>query len=127
MEIILDIDVKTADAFELKGNTSDIIMIPFGGTAGGKYFNGNIIGCGVDTQRRGKNGIAYLSARYMLDGTDCTGKKCRIFIENNTNDSGGLTPIIVTDSKALAYWENSELSAEIFPAEGGVNVKIYLY
>jgi len=62
----------------------------------------------------------------MLEGTDYTGEKCRIFIENNTNDTGGFTPVTVTDSKALSHWETSKLNAEILPAQSGVNVKIYI-
>ncbi len=126
MKLILDIDVKISGSYELIGNLSDIVMIPFGGTAGGPYFSGSIIGCGVDTQKREKNGPTRLSARYMIDGTDYTGAQCRVFIENNSNADGGFTPVITTDSKALANWEQSELTSEIIPADSGVNVKIYI-
>ena len=100
-------------------------MIPFSGSAQGPFFNGNIIGIGVDTQRI-SDGNVCLSARYMLEGTDYVNQRCRIFIENSSNPHGGFTPCIVTDSKALAVWESSELSSEILPADGGVNVKIYI-
>jgi len=44
MENILDIDVLIKENFELIGNSSDIVMIPFSASASGKYFSGKTIG-----------------------------------------------------------------------------------
>ncbi|HKM35721.1 MAG TPA: DUF3237 family protein [Lachnospiraceae bacterium] len=125
MELILTVDVKVDDAYGVEGSTRNVFMIDFHGTAQGPYFNGEIIGSGVDTQKQSKDGVTRLSARYMLEGVDLDNQKCHVFIENNSNDKGGFTPVIVTDSKVLAKWETSELSAEIEPQDGGVIIKIY--
>ena len=125
MELILTVNVKVDGAYGVEGSTRDVFMIYFHGTAQGPYFNGEVIGSGVDTQKKGKDGVTRLSARYMLEGVDLDNQNCHVFVENNSNDKGGFTPVIVTDSKALAKWETSELSAEIEPQDGGVIVKIY--
>lgn len=126
MEHILTVDVKVDDAYGVEGFTRNVYMIDFHGTAHGPNFNGKVIGSGVDTQKQSKDGVTRLSARYMLKGVDLDNQECHIYIENNTNDEGGLTPVMVTDSKALAKWETSVLSAQLEPQEGGVIIKIFL-
>ncbi len=125
MELIMTVDVKVDDAYGVEGVTRNVYMIDFHGTASGPYFNGEVIGSGVDTQKQSKDGFTRLSARYMLEGVDFENQKCHIFIENNTNDQGSLTPTVVTDSKALAAWETTELLSQVEPQDGGVIVKIY--
>lgn len=124
MELILTVNVRLLDSVCVRSRSCEVNMISFGGTASGAYFNGKIIGTGVDTQKI-TSGEALLSARYMLEGCDCTGAPCRIFIENNGTDLLHCTPQIVTDSKALSHWENAELSASVEPCDGGVTVRIY--
>ena len=122
---VLTIDVKCKEAYGVKGQHLDVVMIPFTGTADGPYFRGEIIGTGVDTQKipHGKN--AFLSARYMLEGQDFKGQKCRIFIENQGEDLNCCTPIIVTDSQALSELEDALLKAVVKPVKDGVIVNIY--
>ena len=122
---VLTIYVKCEEAYGVKGKHLDIVMIPFTGSAKGPYFNGTILGTGVDTQKIPKGERAFLSARYMLDGEDYTGQKCRIFIENQGDDMSCCRPAIVTDSEALAELEEASLKAVVEPAEGGVTVNIY--
>ena len=62
-----------------------------------------------DVQKAGKDGKRILSARYVLEGQDFTGQKCRIFIENQGCQGEIYRPFIVTDSQALAGWEEEEL------------------
>ena len=120
---LLQINVTCLPVQEVKGHTLDIVMVPFTGEAHGSGFNGHVIGTGVDTQKYDKNGRGVLSARYMLEGHDAAGQKCRIFIENE--GTGEWHPRIVTDSELLADWETAVLSATVDPAEGGVTVRIY--
>ena len=124
-DLILEIDVDCFDAVHIKGNTRDIVMIPFTGKATGPYFSGSVIGEGVDTQKIGKDGECVLSARYALEGRDAEGQTCRVFIENQGSDKAGFHPMIVTDSKYLAKWETMALSSTITPKAGGVIVRIY--
>ena len=124
-ELPLSVDVKCLDAPSVQGRKMKVVMIPFTGKGYGEYFNGEIIGTGCDTQKITNDGRAVLSARYMLEGTDRAGQKCRIFIENTVHDENGWHPVIVTDSGCLAEWETLDLTATVDPAPEGVLVRIY--
>ncbi len=124
-ELLMEIRVECGEAASVRGQETTIVMIPFTGTTEGPYFKGKTVGTGVDTQRIGKDGIARLSARYMLEGQDAAGNACRIFIENEGNGQEGFTPRIVTDSPLLKGWETEELSAAVDGIPGGVLVKIF--
>ena len=123
-EMILEIHVQCMEPLTVKGHNLDICMIPFSGRSDGPYFFGSVIGTGVDTQKITR-GAVRLSARYILEGTDHTGAPCRLFIENQTDEAVGFRPMIVTDSAALAAWEQSVLRSTVDPAPGGVTVRIY--
>ncbi len=124
-ELLLEIQVRILESIRVKGAARDIVMIPFTGTADGPWFTGKVIGPGVDTQRISKDGKAALSARYMLEGTDKSGRPCRIFIENQGSFDTGFTPLIVTDSALLSDWETAKLRATVESAPGGVPVRIF--
>ncbi len=124
-ELLLEIQVKLTGSLRLNGATRDIVMIPFTGTAEGPWFTGRVVGPGVDTQKISKDGQAFLSARYMLEGTDQAGQSCRVFIENQGSFETGFTPLIVTDSPLLSSWETASLHATVEGAPGGVRVRIY--
>lgn len=126
MEVLFELDVFVDDFIGVEGNTRNVFMLPFHGDAHGKYFNGTVLPGGVDTQRQTKDGTkTLLSARYMMEGKDVDGVDCRVFIENNSNDDGSLTPTLVTNSKALAKWESVVLSAGFQPQDGGVKITVY--
>lgn len=125
-ELLLSIDVHCHESIAVKGKETEVVMIPFTGKAYGDYFNGEIIGNGVDTQKIDiKSGECRLSARYMLQGTDKDGESCRIFIENSLHDEKGWHPMIVTDSKCLSEWEQMPLIATVDGTDRGVLVQIY--
>lgn len=121
---LFDVYVDIIDTVCVKGKLHDVCMLSFTGTVKGKYFNGKVIGTGVDTQYLSKDEHMLLSARYMLDGTDIDGNECRCFIENNGSFDTGFIPKIVTDSPALSKFEGAELKAEIVTKENGVIVSI---
>lgn len=122
---LFDVYVDITDAVGVKGRLHDVNMLSFTGEVRGKYFNGKIIGTGVDTQYSSKDTPMLLSARYMLEGKDIDGNNCRCFIENNGSFDNGFIPKIVTDSPALAEYEGAELKAEIVTKENGVIVSIF--
>lgn len=124
-KLILTVNVRTYAAEVLKSDSAKVIMVPFEGEAEGEYFRGKTIGQSVDTQID-KGGIFSLSARYMLEGTDLSGEKCRIFIENNGTSPDNCKPAVYTDSRALSFLETAELSAAVECAENGVTVRIYM-
>jgi len=124
-ELIVTVNVTTYDAQMLEGRNSRVVMIPFSCTAEGNYFSGKSVADGIDTQITTTDGFS-LSARYMLEGTDRSGKSCRLFIENNGTSLDNCVPKIYTDSEELAFLENAKLTADVECVENGVVVKIYL-
>jgi hypothetical protein len=127
---ILTIDVVIDVFEEVKGKTGEAAMILFTGSADCDAFKGKILPGGVDTQKEWNGENRNLSARYILEGVDCQGQACRIFIEN----SGVMDPVkgleytvpkILTDSEALAYLEKEELVGTITPTDRGVTIHIF--
>lgn len=110
-----------------------VVMIQFTGSATGKYFTGKVLPGGIDTQIIEKHGDRHIiSARYMLEGKDCTGENCKIFIENNgfaIKESNNILfrtyPKIITDSKALNFLNQDLLAGEVVFTDMGLNIKLY--
>ena len=126
LEYMMTVDVKTQAAAGVFSDAGGVNMIPFTGSADGYYFKGDIVGTGCDTQKYAPNdGGVMFSARYMLKGTDYTGQSCSIFIENNGPALDLCVPTVITDSKALADWQNYSLRAIVVPVDGGVSVNVY--
>ncbi len=123
-EPIMTINVQTYESQILESVDSRVVIIPFSAVATGKYFNGETIQNGIDTQITTKSGFS-LSARYMLAGYDLNGRECRVFIENNGTSLDDCVPQIYTDSKALSFLEKTDLKAKIECIENGVVVRIY--
>lgn len=124
-ELLMKIKVTCSEPVSVTGQNRTIVMIPFTGEASGPYFNGSVIGPGVDTQKINKGGIAVLSARYMLEGKDSAGNTCRVFVENQGSFETGFTPSVVTDSPVLADWETANLYATAEGIPEGVMISIY--
>ena len=61
----------------------------------------------------------------MLEGVDYAGQECRVFVENTGTDLENCHPNIVTDSVALAAWEEKTLAAWVEGWEDGVKVHIF--
>lgn len=122
---LFDVYVDIIDNVCVKGKLHDVCMLSFTGKVSGRYFNGKVIGTGVDTQYSSKDEPMLLSARYMLEGKDIDGNECRCFIENNGSFENGFTPKIVTDSPSLSEFEEAELKAEITAKENGVIISIF--
>ena len=124
-KLIMTINVTTYEAHILNGKSSRVVMIPFSAQAEGEYFCGKTVADGVDTQLTTRDGFS-LSARYMLEGTDRSGNKCRVFIENNGTSLDNCRPKIYTDSKELAFLESAALMAKAECIENGVVVSIFI-
>ncbi len=123
-ELLLEIRVTCYEPYSVSGANRKIVMIPFGGEASGEYFNGKVIGTGVDTQKIDGEEKVFLSARYMLEGTDAAGNACRIFVENQGGRDTGLTPTVVTDSPLLSGWETADLYSTAEGIPEGVLIRI---
>lgn len=134
LEEVYTVHVKIGQTTELHREDGDsVVMISFTGNVTGKYFQGEVLEGGIDTQIIGKFGDRHsLSARYMLQGRDFTGEECRIYIENNGDahkkweDALFRTyPKMITNSKALSFLNDDLFVAEGLPTEWGVDIKIY--
>ena len=126
MEVMMIINVILAkESLYLKGKEMGICMLPFTGTAEGPYFEGRILGEGIDTQKIYPDGRMELSARYMLEGRDYKGNSCRVFIENNGVALDNCSPTIFTNSEELQFLSDSKLSSIVTPTDQGVEVRIY--
>ena len=124
----LTIKVVINDFNEVKGHNGNARMIAFDGTVDCENFKGVIMPGGVDTQRDYTEGQSTLSARYILDGVDREGKRCKVFIENNgvfTPEGMKTIPTILTDSEALSYLETIKLKGTIDSWEKGVIIHIF--
>jgi hypothetical protein len=129
-EVLVDIDPKQVS--QLKGPAGEVVMIPFSGAVKGEIFNGKVLPGGVDTQTVDQNGVRHMSARYMLEGVDKAGEKCRIYIDNNGWFTGEMAmpfktiPTLLTDSKTLApYLHCNKFRTEGHPRQGGVTIKVF--
>lgn len=126
---VLTVQVRIKEALEVKGGINGVTMILFDGECDCYNFKGKILPGGVDTQRLGEDGRVKLSARYIMEGVDYTGKSCRIFIENNGEiQSDGrivTSPCILTDSDALKHLETAVLTGTVEGAPDGVVIHIF--
>ena len=122
-ELIMTINVKTYEGYCVKGGKMKVYMVPFTAEAEGKYFKGATEFRSYDTQRENENEF-FLSARYILRGKDFSGRKCSIFIENNSTEEG-IIPTIITDSPDLAFLESADLYSQLETDSNKVTVRIY--
>ncbi len=125
LEYLMTVNVKTMQAYGVGSDKMSINMIPFTGSAEGHWFTGEIVGQGCDTQKYPAGGGAMFSARYLLKGKDVDGNSCSVFVENNGPALDLCTPTVITDSKALADWQDWELRAIVVPVAGGVDVNVF--
>ncbi len=133
LEEVFIVHVAIEQAIDLKNEQGDsVVMITFKGHVDGKYFTGQVLEGGVDTQVIGQGGGHTLSARYMLEGVDHAGESCKIYVENNgdarSHREGVLFrthPRILTNSKALSFLHEDVLVGEGRPTEAGVDIAIY--
>ena len=125
-QTILSIHIQIENELKVTGEKNCVNMVRFNGEANSDFFSGIVLPGGVDTQMA-VDGKTHLSARYMLEGKDLTGTPCRIFIENEadlTDDKIITVPKIITDSKALAWLQYTELEGRIENEANGICIHI---
>lgn len=117
----------------LEAGNSKAVIIPFGGYTESEYFKGRILPGAADVQTVDAAGIRHMCAKYMFEGTDGQGNKCRLFVENNGYFEPGSSPspfhacpVFLSDSEYL----NDILAKPVYRAEGhstkeGVDIRIY--
>lgn len=113
---ILSITANDTTLHSVEGNTCRVDMQYFNGEAAGEYFNGSTKNEGTTVIKDYRNGEKQFCARYILSGTDMSGKQCSIFIEDNgTESTSGIVtkPTILTDSDALSWLETADLQGRV--------------
>lgn len=113
---IITLRFRITNSETVEGQKERAVMLFFEGTTDTKWFQGRTLPGSIDTQLQKEGKPSRLSARYILEGIDSEGENCRIFIENNGTDINGeiqTTPMILTDSKALAWLETAELTGRL--------------
>ena len=121
---VLRVHVNVTGCHEVVSGDRTIRMLPFEGTCDGPYFRGTILSGGVDTQKAYADGTGTLSARYMIEGTDCEGNSCKMFIENNAEFNSYTVPTIITDSLVLKWLETANLRGRLEFPDGKLNIVI---
>ena len=126
MKKILTLKIRLLDTHEVASDRVKIVQIPFEGTAEGEYFRGDILPGAVDTQTVYPDGTGRLSARYTLSGIDPEGMPCKLYIDNTAELGSEEThPTVVTDSPALSFLMESELTGRLQIKEDGIVITIY--
>lgn len=118
---------------QMKGENSEVLMIPFKGSVKSDLFNGIVEPCGVDTQIVNAANVRHMSARYMLTGTDSAGKAAHIYIENNgwfddlhKTMPFHTVPTFYTDSEVLApYLHRNQFVGEGVDEADGLHIYFY--
>ena len=130
--MIMTIDVVLDDMIEVHGSNGEAAMILFHGKSESDFFKGEILPGGVDTQKQIKGESRLMSARYILEGVDSDGSKCRIFIENNGEIKDPVQgeviktkPVIYTDSTALKWLETASIFGTVEGNEKGVTISFF--
>ena len=117
---VLKLYIHVNGCEKVESECAAVQMISFDGRCDGDYFRGEILPGGVDTQ------IYYKDQ--LVQGIDHTGRRCRIFIENNGIMYDGETitrPIIYTDSIALKWMETASMYGTLTVVEGQPVITIY--
>lgn len=125
---VLKLYIHVNGCEKVESECATVQMISFDGRCDGDYFRGEILLGGVDTQIYYKDQPSKLSARYLVQGIDHTGRGCRIFIENNGIMYAGETitrPVIYTDSIALKWMETASMYGTLTVVEGQPVITIY--
>ena len=96
----------------------------FTGYCDNESFRGCIVPEGVDHQVREGEDPVKLHADYTLVGLDAEGKKSNLHIINQMVEDR-YKPIVKTDSEALSYLQDADLTAVLTGFSGGLTVRIW--
>ncbi len=112
----------------VNGNTCNVEMQYFKGSAAGIYFTGNVYKESSSVKKTYTDGRVVECARYMLSGKDDTGTSCKIFIQDDVREENGKiisNPVILTNSKSLAWMETADIQGRISTDEAGTKKVSY--
>lgn len=107
---ILEVDVKLTEIKPRFKGIRNWLTIPFTGHVSGDFFEGDILAGAQDVQERHGFRTVRLCAEYTIEGTDFTGAKCRLQVQN-LDTGAGWKPTVHTDSPALESINSTECFA----------------
>ena len=125
---VLRILIKPTGSNQVNSGKGFFNRVLFEGECECENFKGKVLPGGVDTQYYYAEGKGRISARYMMEGVDKEGKPCKIYIQNDgEHDNGFLptTPKVYTDSEALRWLEDADLTGHLIFEEGNLIISIY--
>lgn len=118
-ELVFKVKIFLDEIKEVRGTTRCGRMIFFHGKIDSALFKGEIVNAGVDFQLETKEHFM-LSARYLLEGRDASGRSCSLLIQNEAREDADnmprdliTKPQIITDSEQLAWLEEASLFGKI--------------
>ena len=112
----------------VNGNTCNVEMQYFKGSAAGIYFTGNVYKESSSVKKTYTDRRVVECARYMQSGKDDTGTSCKIFIQDDVREENGKiisNPVILTNSKSLAWMETADIQGRISTDEAGTKKVSY--
>lgn len=131
--MIFHVIIDRSAISELEAVNGKAVIIPFGGYTESEIFKGRILPGAADVQTLDASGIRHMCAKYMFEGIDQEGRKCRLFVENNgyfeRNSQPSpfhAYPVFLSDSPYL----NDLLGRAVYRSEGhptkeGVDIRIF--
>ena len=129
MRDIFDIRIDFENYSEMKNSEQIVKIISFGGICDSKYFQGKVMSGGTDVQILKKDGTGTVSARYILEGTDRSGARCKVYVANEgIIDIAGqmqTNPKILTDSRELSWLHTEKMQCRFETREEEFHVIIY--
>lgn len=96
----------------------------FTGYCDTKYFRGTIMSEGCDAQTYSAETGVRMRAEYTLKGLDACGESCEVHIVNR-QVGAEWKPVVQTNSKALAWLNQADLTAVLEGGSGGPKVRIF--
>ena len=121
---VLTIHVIITEVKDIEGEGDDRREVYFTGYCDTPVYSGAILPGACDTQRKQPDGSVSCCADYTLDGKDADGNRASIHIVNK-NGGADWKPTIKTDSKALKWLEDKDLTAILEHSSKGPVVRIY--
>ena len=125
-EEILTVDVRLIKPFRVvKEGSKTTVTLPFEGMARGNYFEGVIQPGAADVQERDGGTPVHFCADYTITGVDCAGAGCSIHVTNETDDGVHWQPTLTTDSRALAFLNETPAFCVFESRKGGPIIHLY--
>ena len=121
---VLTVDVRLTGSERVTKGMHTHLELPFGGTARGPWFSGEILDGAKDTQELTFIHADSKCADYVIKGRDYTGAECEVHVINRGSGSSW-KPTVTTDSAALSFLNGADCDAFLEQRKCGPLVRIF--